>query len=122
MRPTVSIGRVNTVLYCDRWSQTVEFYRSALGLPIEFQNDWFVEFRLTSSAFVSIADSSRATIGAIGGQGVTLSWRVPELAETRKRLEARSIEVTPIERRWGAQVCYCHDPEGHRIELWSDQD
>lgn len=122
MRPTVSIGRVNTVLYCDRWSETVEFYRSALGLSVEFENDWFVEFRLSSSSFLSITDASRATIASVGGQGVTLSWRVPVVAEARTRLEAGGIDVTPIEPRWGAQVCYCHDPEGHRIELWSDPD
>jgi catechol 2,3-dioxygenase-like lactoylglutathione lyase family enzyme len=116
----LSVERVNTVLYCERWSETVDFYRLEVGLPTEFENDWFVEFRLTSSAFLSIADSSRATIGAVGGQGVTLTWRVPALAEVRLRLEARGIGVTPIRRRWGADVCYCHDPEGHRLELWSD--
>lgn len=117
----VCIGRANTVLYCERWPETVEFYRSVLGLPVGFQNDWFVEFQLTSSSFLSIANTSRATIGAVGGQGVTLSWRVSDVAETRTLLEARRVDVTPTERRWGAQVCYCHDPEGHRIEFWSEQ-
>jgi catechol 2,3-dioxygenase-like lactoylglutathione lyase family enzyme len=116
----VSIGRANTILYCARWHETVEFYRSVFGLPVELSNDWFVEFRLTSSSFLSIADAARATIGAVGGQGVTLTWMVPDPAATRTALQERGIEVTLLERRWGANAFYCHDPEGHRIELWSN--
>ena len=116
----MAIGRANTVLYSARWHETVEFYRSVFELPVEFHNDWFVEFRLTSSSFLSIADAARATIGAVSGQGVTLTWMVPDPAATRTELQERGIEVTQIERRWGANVFYCHDPEGHRIEIWSN--
>ena len=35
-------------------------------------------------------------------------------------LEASGVAVTEIKSRWGANVFYCHDPEGHRIELWSE--
>ena len=109
------------MLYCERWLETVAFYRTALGLRVAFENDWFAEFQLTSSSFLSIADASRATIGSVDGQGVTLTWQVPILVETRKVLEASGVDVTEIKSRWGADVCYCHDPEGHRIELWSDR-
>ena len=114
------IERTNTVLYCERWRETAEFYRSVLRLAATLENDWFVEFQLTSSSFVSIADASKATIDAVDGQGVTLTWQVPEVATTRTVLEARGGDVTPIQRRWGANVFYCHDPEGHRIEFWSE--
>ena len=118
----LAIDRTNTVLYCDRWAETVTFYRSVLGLTVAFENDWFVEFQLTSSSFLSIADSSRATVSAVQGQGVTLTWHVPDLDATRALLQGNGIDVTEIRRRWGADVFYCHDPEGHRIELWSDPD
>ena len=78
----LSIERTNTVLYCERWLETVAFYRTVLGLGVAFENDWFVEFQLTSSSFLSIADASRATIGAVEGQGVTLTWQVPTSANT----------------------------------------
>jgi catechol 2,3-dioxygenase-like lactoylglutathione lyase family enzyme len=117
----LTLERTNTVLYCERWTETVEFYRSVLGLSVAFQNDWFVEFELTTSSFVSIADSSRATVDAVQGQGITLTWQVPNLGETRRLLEANGADTTPIQRRWGANVFYCHDPEGHRIEFWSDR-
>ena len=41
-------------------------------------------------------------------------------AATRSLLEAHDVAATPITQRWGADVFYCHDPEGHRIEFWSD--
>ena len=81
--PPLAIERTNTVLYCERWSETVAFYRSVMGLGVAFENDWFVEFELTASAFLSIADSSRATIAAVQGQGITLTWQVPELGVAR---------------------------------------
>ena len=118
--PLVSVGRVNTVLYCDAWTATVAFYRDVLGFTVEHESDWFVEFRLTDSAFLSVADQRRATIDAVGGQGITLTFQTTDIVETRALLEARGIATTAITRRWGADVCYCHDPEGHRIEFWSD--
>jgi catechol 2,3-dioxygenase-like lactoylglutathione lyase family enzyme len=117
----LTIERTNTVLYCERWEATVAFYQSVLGLTVAFRNDWFVEFQLTMSSFLSIADSARATLHSVDGQGVTLTWRVPDLVEVRRLLAASGIEVGEIQRRWGADVFYCHDPEGHRIELWSDR-
>ena len=116
----LTIDRTNTVLYCDRWDETVAFYQSVVGLSVAFHNDWFVEFELTSSSFLSIADASRATVDAVDGQGVTLTWHVPDLDHVHTRLEAGGVEVTGIRPRWGAKVFYCHDPEGHRIELWSE--
>jgi len=116
----VRVDRVNTVLYCDAWADTVAFYRDRLELDVEHDSDWFVEFRLNDRAFLSVADASRATIDAVGGQGITITMQTDDVAATRSLLEAVRIETTPITRRWGADVFYCHDPEGHRIEFWSD--
>ena len=117
----LAIERTNTVLYCARWGETVAFYRSVMGLDVAFENDWFVEFRVTSTSFLSIADESRATIGAVDGQGVTLTWQVGDLSVVRTLLESKGVAATPTRRRWNADVFYCQDPEGHRIEFWSDQ-
>jgi catechol 2,3-dioxygenase-like lactoylglutathione lyase family enzyme len=109
------------VLYCERWDETVAFYQSGLGLTVAFRNDWFVEFQLTTSSYLSIADAARATVDSVEGRGVTLTWRVPDLGEARSLLAASGVATTDTRRRWGADVFYCHDPEGHRIELWSDR-
>lgn len=113
------IARANTVLYCARWRETVDFYRDDIGLAIEFENAWFVEFRITESAFVSVADSSHASVRAVGGQGITLTFQVDDIVQARDQLLGRGIDVTPIGSRWRALTCYAHDPEGHRIEFWA---
>ena len=115
LRPT----RANTILYCRSWAATATFYRG-LGFPAVFENDWFVEFHLSGDAYLSVADASRASVAAVGGQGITLAWQVDNLGEVHSHLQAAGVAVTPIRRRWGAWVCYCHDPEGHRIEFWAD--
>jgi catechol 2,3-dioxygenase-like lactoylglutathione lyase family enzyme len=117
----LQLRRTNTILYCQEWEATAAFYRDTLGLPVSFANDWFVEFVLDAGAHLSIANAARASIAAVGGQGITLAWQVEDLAATRGMLEAAGVAVTPIKRRWGAWVCYCRDPEGHRIELWAEE-
>lgn len=114
----LSIDRANIILYCHNWHDTVNFYRRKLCLPVDFENDWFVEFRLTADSFLSIADTRRATIRPVQGQGMTLTLRVPDISTTQAELQRRGVEMTPISRKWGALVFYCHDPEGHRLEFW----
>ena len=110
--------RTNTILYCERWAETAVFYQHQLNLPVTFANDWFVEFQLTDTSFLSIANAARATVAAVQGQGITLTWQVADVVAARTELTARGIDVTSIKQKWGSQVCYCFDPEGHRLELW----
>lgn len=118
--PIATPRRANTILYCRHWAATVAFYREQLGLPVTFANDWFVEFQLNGDAYLSIANAARASIAAVEGQGITLAWQVEALEDVWSALQTAEIAVTPIRRRWGARVFYCHDPEGHRIEFWSE--
>jgi catechol 2,3-dioxygenase-like lactoylglutathione lyase family enzyme len=113
-------ARANTILYCRNWAATVAFYRDTLGLPVSFENDWFVEFHLVDSAYLSIAAAERSSIAAVAGQGITLAWQVNDLEDVHGQLQVQGVTVTPIRRRWGARVFYCHDPEGHRLEFWSN--
>lgn len=110
--------RTNTILYCAVWSSTVAFYAEILGFPISFQNDWFVEFQLTDTSFLSVADVKRATIRTADGQGITLSWQVADIQDAHNTLKSQGVEITDIKEKWGAKLFYLHDPEGHRIELW----
>lgn len=119
-RPPLSVDRTNFVLYCHKWRDTVEFYRGKLRLPVEFENDWFVEFRLTPDSYLSVADSRRTTIRPVHGQGMTLTLRVPDVNAVQTKLQRSGVEMTPIRRKWGALLFYCHDPEGHRLEFWQE--
>jgi catechol 2,3-dioxygenase-like lactoylglutathione lyase family enzyme len=106
------------VLYCRNFPECVEFYAGKLGLPVSFENDWFVEFHLTTDSFLSIANSTRTSISDAGGQGITLTLEVPDIEAARRRLDQLGIDCTPIRGKWGARLFYFYDPEGHRIECW----
>jgi catechol 2,3-dioxygenase-like lactoylglutathione lyase family enzyme len=110
----------NTILYCRHWQATVDFYRYRLQLPVTFTSDWFVEFQLTATTHLSIADERRARVKSSAGQGVTLTWQVEDIEQAWQTLSARRLTPGPIkEHPWGAWVFYFYDPEGHRLELWS---
>src|SRR5680860_1537515 len=97
----VTATAVNFILYCDNWSATVAFYRDRLGFEQTYANDWFVEFRLTPSTFVSIANAIRATVGSVGGAGVTLSIKVLDLERLRVRLDERGLQPGVVSMRFG---------------------
>lgn len=115
----MEVARTNTILYCVAWKETVDFYREQVGLDVSFESDWFVEFQVGTS-FLSIANAARATVGESRGQGITLSWEVPDIEAARSELEGTGVPVGPVKRRWGAPVVDFWDPEGHRVELWQD--
>ena len=52
--------------------------------------------------------------------GITLSWRVTDLAATRTRLVQNGLAPTEMRSVGDAVACYLTDPEGHRIEIWSE--
>jgi catechol 2,3-dioxygenase-like lactoylglutathione lyase family enzyme len=117
----LEIDRANTILYCERWPETAAFYRDTLALPVAFERDWLLELRLTEDAYLTVADASRATVGPPGGRGVTLTWRVRDLGPCHARLAAAGVPVEPIVRHpWGARLFRFRDPEGNRLEIWSD--
>ena len=116
--PLFTVARTNTILYCTQWPATVAFYRDQLRLPVTLATDWFMEFQVSDHAYLSVADSTRATIPPGHGAGLTLSWQVTQLALLQQQLTDLGIVTTPLKKKWGAQVLYLHDPEGNRLELW----
>ena len=113
------IKRVNTILYCRRWAETVAFYRDALGFEISYQCEWMVEFYLFPNAFLSVADQSRTTISSSHGKGITLSFQINDLAAVHRDLNDLGLSPTSIRSQvMGADVFYLFDPEGTRIEFW----
>jgi uncharacterized glyoxalase superfamily protein PhnB len=119
-RPLFAARQINNILYCARFGDTVGFYRDLLRLEVTFANEWFVEFRLGDTATLSIADAGRTTIESAQGRGMTLSLKVDNLDRLRERLIGLGIEATPVSKRFGSRVFDIHDPEGHRVEFWTD--
>lgn len=113
----------NTILYCQAWEETVAFYRDKLGLPITFASDWFVEFALTESARLSIANERRATIKSSHGAGITITLQVNDADAYWDAYHSEGLNPTPCRTHpWGARTFYLRDPEGNRLEIWSSLD
>ena len=112
------LQKTNTILYCSQWGATINFYTDIFHFNITHQNEWFVEFQLTPHSFLSLADAKHTSIESVAGQGITLSWQISDVHEVYNLLQKSGIEVTNIKKKWGANLFYFHDPEGHRIELW----
>ncbi len=110
----------NTILYCQKWAETVAFYQHRLGLPVTYASDWFVEFKLTEGAYLSVADEARATVKSSSGAGLTVTLQVNDAQQAWQQLHNRGLVPDPVRQHaWGAHVFYFYDPEGHRLEIWS---
>lgn len=118
----ITIDRSNTILYCARWREAVAFYRDVLGLSVSLSKEWFVELQLTGSSFLSLADAGRSSVRPGGGVGVTLTWRVADIDDVHRRLRERGVEAEDVrEHPWGGRLFRFVDPEGHRVEIWSEE-
>lgn len=119
MKKTIRV--VNTILYCRRWQEMVTFYRDILGFPVTFENEWFVEFKITASAHLSVANEQRASIKSADGRGLTLAFQVNQADRTWKCLLDKGMNVGKIvDHPWGGRAFFVFDPEGNRLEVWSD--
>jgi catechol-2,3-dioxygenase len=115
----VKIKSTNTILYCKKWEETVEFYRTGLKLLVLSSNKWFVEFKLNEMSRLSVANEARTSIDSSGGKGITVSLQVADIEQTEAELREAGINSTPIKEVWGAKAIYVHDPEGNRLEFWA---
>lgn len=115
----MKIKATNTILYCKKWRETVDFYRDGLKLLPLSSTDWFVEFKLNESARLSVADETRTSIKSGEGHGLTISLQVADVDELRAELIQSGFAPTPIKEVWGSQAMYLRDPEGNRLEFWS---
>ncbi len=97
----------------------VVFYRERLRWPVEFENEWFVEFAVSRETFVSVADARRSTIAPGRGAGITLSFQVGDVQAVRSELLRAGIDVGEIGARWGADIVDVRDPSGNRLEFWA---
>jgi len=116
----MNIEAGNTILYSRRFADCVAFYGELLGLEVSHRIDWFVEFRVTDSTFVSVADAARTTIDSAGGAGITLTFKVADADAVHRRLtDLGAVATAPSDHPWGARSFYVFDPEDRRIEFWS---
>lgn len=109
----------NIILYCQKWEKTVEFYREILHLPVNFSNEWFIEFILSPSSRLSIADGKKTFTKSSKGKGIIITLEVDDIELAYAYTLNAGISPTKIKNHpWGARLFYLEDPEGYRIEIW----
>jgi catechol 2,3-dioxygenase-like lactoylglutathione lyase family enzyme len=113
------IETANIILYCKKWEEMVAFYQTGLELPITVSTEWFVEFKLTETSRLSVADESRTSIKSGNGKGITIGAQVADIVTAYSQLQAAGLNPTAVREIWGAKAFYVFDPEGNRIEFWS---
>jgi predicted enzyme related to lactoylglutathione lyase len=114
------VRTVNTILYCKKWIETVAFYKTQLKLQVTTSLEWFVEFKLNETSLLSIANAAQTSIDSSGGKGLTITLEVDDIETTHSYLKGAGLNPTAIiDHAWGARVIYVYDPEGHRLEFWS---
>ncbi len=116
---TVDIRTTNTILYCKKWKETVDFYKTGLKLQVTYSIEWFVEFKLNDTSRLSVANEARASIDSSEGKGITISMEVDDIRTTHSFLVDAGLNPTAIRDVWGSKVIYIYDPEGNRLEFWS---
>ncbi len=111
----------NVILYCQKWEETVRFYRDVLCLAPVFSLDWFIEFSLNEKSRLSIANQAKSSIKIPGQKGITITLQVANIDRIWDDFYRMKIDPTPIKiHPWNAKVFYIFDPEGHRIEIWQE--
>lgn len=106
------IKAANIILYCKKWQSAVAFYKETLKLQVTFLNDWFVEFKLTDTARLSVANEIKASIKSSGGRGVTISWNVDDIYAAHSLMTEQGLNPSAIKNLWQSEVFYINDPEG----------
>ena len=116
----INIKSTNTILYCKHWEEVVAFYRDKLLLPVTTSMDWFVEFKLSETSRISVANEARTSIDSSAGRGITITLEVDNIKTTHSFLVGSGLSPSLKEdRAWGADIIHIHDPEGNRIEFWA---
>ena len=103
----MKIKSTNTILYCKKWEETVEFYRTGLKLLVLSSNEWFVEFKLNEMSRLSVANEARTSIKSSDGKGITISLQVADIEQTRNELIQAGVTPTPIKDVWGGEGNLC---------------
>lgn len=120
MKEMIAIKSSNTILYCHNWKETVHFYKKLLNLPVITSLDWFVEFQITDTSRLSVADETKTTITSNYGKGITLTFEVEDLRFIRSNLDKNGLRYsTKTSRAWAARMIHVYDPEGNRVEFWA---
>jgi catechol 2,3-dioxygenase-like lactoylglutathione lyase family enzyme len=113
---------MNVILYCRQWGEAVAFYRDKLGFPTKLATFWLVEFEVAPNTYLSVADAKRTSIQPSDGAGITVTFKVADVRGVWQDLLGKDVKVEPIrDNHLGGQAFFLRDPDGNRLEFWSEK-
>lgn len=107
-------------IYVSDIARSVEFYRDALGIPLEQDEhdaDWY-EHRFASGVRFGMHSAHEGAMPQPPGS-VVVDFAIDDIDAAIARLEGAGVPVRSVMReRWGSTVEIA-DPDGHRIQLYA---
>jgi catechol 2,3-dioxygenase-like lactoylglutathione lyase family enzyme len=114
------VKSLHTVFICEKWEDCVSFYRDVLGFSVVYERERFVEFQVTPDACIGILKPLHSDAPRPSHDRVILSICVEDIEEAHAELKARFPGLPAVRTHpWGPRVFEFRDPEGWRIEIWS---
>jgi catechol 2,3-dioxygenase-like lactoylglutathione lyase family enzyme len=104
-----------------------EFYLAAFGLPVVFEDDDSVVFRVGDTLVNLLAATAApeliapAEVSTDGGSRVVLTVEVDDVDRRVAALRAAGVDLLngPVDRPWGPRTASFRDPSGHIGEIAS---
>ena len=95
------------------------FYGETLGLPeIEHPEQGFPEYQLGENVSVYLLDMTQVGSSFQGPHTAHIALRVPDVAETRKELEAKGVQFDgDILDTRVCHMAFFKDPDGNQLML-----
>ena len=102
--------------------RAVEFYRSVLGLPLQFQEEKFgyASFAPEVLRFgIARVDPNAAESQGLVGRHTGIGWGVADLNAAYEHLKAKGVRFTmvPTKQPWGGFMAMFADPDGNIFYL-----
>lgn len=109
---------VEIILYVRDLDAARGFYGDLLGLPLVYESDWYLSFRVRDHVHLS-CNGRRPdyAMRGSGGRGVLVEIWVDDVETVYQRLRAQGVpfEFPPEDKPWGLRSCGTRDPEGYPV-------
>ena len=96
--------------------RATRFYRDTLGLPQVSDGGW-PEFQLGENVSVYLVEPQRMGVESWEPNAAHIALRVPDVADTRRELEARGVEFAGEHDTGVCKMAFFRDSEGNGLML-----
>lgn len=102
----------------------VNFYREALGFPLDWDGGGFAGARLSNGFFLNLyVDEDRPRLNPNKSFQFTINLNSPEAVDAeyaRLTMRCAAPHIPPHDEPYGLRTCFVLDPEGNQIELCAE--